>query len=222
MKKLLPFITVCISFGLFSFYPSPVPRSLSHYKKNLNKNDLLNSTLYPLYIENTRSNPQLGKLLRLEKRGFFTNRFNKIVFQFFYQNDQNGFSLTAYVGKRTNRTFDSTVQFTSYTNSCSGQTSVDIGPNIYLGDIELVDQKAAIKKLEALSPDSSQYKYIIFKPALETQTTNAITRVSVNYKLYAVSSLTDICNINDAAKSSYLNVTVIPVSGNPSPPHGGN
>jgi hypothetical protein len=220
MKKFLPFITVCISFSLFSFYPSPAPKPLSHREKTGDKYNPLNPTLYPLYIENTSANPQLHNLLSLENRGCFTNHFKKIIFQYFYKDDLNGFALAAYVGRRKKKDFDSAIiKLSSYTTSCNGHNYDEITQEVYLGNIELVDQKNAIKILKTYIQDSPNCKYIVFKPSVETTTANGVTRKFVIYRIYPLQNLTDICNIKDTSKSS---LTLTTVNANPSPPHGGN
>jgi hypothetical protein len=220
MKKLFPFVAVGLAVFILSFNPRPIPHSLLHRKKVTNAVDPLNPTLYPLFITNFKNNSQLEKLLSLEKRGCLTNRFKKIIFQYFYQDDQRGFTLAAYVGARKKKDFEtSVVQFSSYT-ACSSPDK--IGPNVYLGDIEFADQKNAIKILKTLSPDSPKYQYIVFKPSLETKIEGGVTRVSVNYKIYTVQNLTEICNIKDSSETSSFSITTVNVSANPSPPHGGN
>jgi hypothetical protein len=142
----------------------------------------LNPVLYPLYIENSTKNPQLDDLLRLEDRGIFTNHFKKIIFQYYYLDDNNGFTLTAYIGPTKQHKFESKgIQFSSYTTSC-GKKYKENSPDVFLSDFEFVDQKAAIKKLQSLaeyyypypvnnSPDLSDHfghlsKTNTFKPSI--------------------------------------------------------
>lgn len=221
MKRFFPFVAVVLGFFLLSFNPRPVSRSLTHQKNILNAVDSLNPTLYPLYIENSKSKPQLHSLLRLENRGCFTNHFKKIIFQYFYQDYKNGFTLTAYIGRRKKKDFDSTVvKFSSYITSCGITNDDQIGSNVYLGDIELTNQKAAIKILKTLSQDSLKYKFIVFKPVKDTSIIQGVTRVSVNYALYTVSDTAEICNLRNVKPLLASNLNS--VSANPSPPHGGN
>ena len=210
-------------YFLFAFTSSSTLQSSPQIKKTSNRVDL-NPILYPLYIDNSKKNSQLDDLLSLEKKGFILDHFKKIIFQFFYKDDNYGFTLTAYIGPRKQQKFESSViQLQPYI-TCSINTA-KIGPNVYLGDFEFIDQKVVIKKLDSLALDKTKNAFIVFYPSIKTVTMNGISRINVNYKLYAVTALTEICNIStikDSANLGTLTVKNVGASTNPSPPYGGN
>jgi hypothetical protein len=103
-----------------------------------------------LYNENSTKNPQLDDLLRFEDRGIFTIHFLKIIFQYFYLDDNNGFTLTAYIGSTKQQKFESKgIQFSSYTTSC-GKKYKENSPDVFLGDFEFFDQKLPLKSSRVL------------------------------------------------------------------------
>ncbi len=221
MKKLPLHVVVLIAVLLFAFNNKPLPYPNSYTRIFSSTSDSLNPTLYPLFIENSGTNSQFQTLLRFEKRGFFTNRFKKIVFQYFYQGGTKGFSMTSYVGARTKQDFDSTIIFSSYLTPSNVRKYPEINSNVHLGDVELINQKKSIKILRRLGKDTIN-KYFVMYPILETLIKNGNTETFINYKLYFVSDTALIRNIDPESKIALLNVTSTSVSGNPSPPHGGN
>ncbi len=222
MKNLFHFVAVTLVLFLFAF--TPTPRLKSRPPKKISIGVSLNPVLYPLYIDNSTKNSQLDSLINVQRKGCFLNHYKKIIFQYFYKDDPTGFTLTAYIGTRKQKKFEQKViQFSSFTTLCDTPYK-QIDKNVFLGDFEFVDQKAAIKSLDSLSSDNIANKYIVFYPSLEQVVMNGISRVNINYKLYAVSALSEICNIKPDAKGPIGALTVKPAgpSTNPSPPYGGN
>jgi hypothetical protein len=232
MKKLFPFVAVGLAVFILSFNPRPIPHSLLHRKKVTNAVDPLNPTLYPLFIENSDKNKQLDLLIQLGTRSWIAGDFRKMIFQFVYQNKNDGFTLVAYGGRRKQKGIDSTkfVLFKSYITPCvtvpPNYKVYNIGPNVYLGDLEFYKQKEVMDTLKKYSSQKADYPYIVFYPWLEDPViVNGITRIHVRYLLYAVSDLSEICKIgagNPVKKNGVFTVTQGNASTNPSPPRNGN
>lgn len=232
MKKLFPLVAAMIAFLILSFDPCPVSFSLVHQKKASNPVDPLNPTLYPLFIENSDKNKQLDALIELGTRSWIAGNFRKIIFQFVYQNQNSGFTLVAFGGRRKQKGIDSTkfVQFSSYNTPCvpvpTSQQVYSIGPHVYLGDLEFYTQKEVMHTLKNYRSHKAEYPYIVFYPWLEDPViVNGISRINVRYLLYAVTDLSEICDIGAAPpvkKNGIFTVTQGNASTNPSPPRNGN
>jgi hypothetical protein len=224
VKKLFPFVTIGIAFFILSFEPYPVFHSLINQKKASSTGNPLNPTLYPLYIENSANNPQLDALIELGTRSWIAGNFRKIIFQFVYQNQDSGFTLVAFGGRRKQRGIDSTkiVQFLSYITPCVPPPAkvYNISRHVYLGDLELFEQKKVMKTLNDYKKHKGDHPYIIFYPKLDTSIYNNITRINVKYEIYSVTSLSDICSIGTGV--SLMSTTQANASTNPSPPRNGN